>query len=79
MRNLLFVLLLVASLFVAVSASPVQAGEDKVEVCHIPPGNPENTHVIVVGASAVPAHLAHGDSANTSNSTDFDGHCVFRY
>ena len=39
------------------------AQEDKVTICHIPPGNPENAHTIVVGASAVPAHLEnHGDS-----------------
>ena len=37
-------------------------GVEKVLVCHIPPGNPENEHTIVVGAPAVPAHLAHGDS-----------------
>ena len=36
-------------------------GETKVAVCHIPPGNPANAHTIVVGAPAVPAHLAHGD------------------
>lgn len=37
------------------------AGEEKVAICHIPPGNPANAHTIVVGAPAVPAHLAHGD------------------
>jgi hypothetical protein len=37
-------------------------GEEKVTICHIPPGNPENRHEITVGASAVPAHiLNHGD------------------
>lgn len=35
---------------------------DKVVICHIPPGNPANAHTIVVGAAAVPAHLAHGDT-----------------
>jgi hypothetical protein len=37
-------------------------GEAKVLVCHVPPGNPENPVTIEVGASAVPAHLAHGDT-----------------
>jgi hypothetical protein len=37
-------------------------GEFKVLVCHVPPGNPENPHTIEVGESAVPAHLAHGDT-----------------
>lgn len=33
----------------------------KVTICHIPPGNPGNRHTISVGASAVAAHLRHGD------------------
>ena len=40
--------------------------EDQVTICHIPPGNPDNAHTIVVGAPAVDAHLAHGD---------FEGEC----
>jgi hypothetical protein len=32
----------------------------KVEMCQIPPGNPNNAHTICVDASAVPAHLAIG-------------------
>ncbi len=48
---------------VASSPSAVGDGDDKVTICHIPPGNPDNAHTIVVGASAVPAHIAnHGDS-----------------
>lgn len=35
---------------------------EQVELCHRPPGNPENAHTITVGADAVAAHLAHGDS-----------------
>jgi hypothetical protein len=35
---------------------------DKVTLCHVPPGNPDNAHTITVGAPAVPAHLAHGDT-----------------
>ena len=44
---------------------------DKVTICHIPPGNPDNAHAITVGAPAVPAHVAqHGDvvcAAGNSN------------
>lgn len=36
--------------------------EEKVTICHIPPGNPDNAKTITVGASAVDAHLAHGDT-----------------
>jgi hypothetical protein len=34
---------------------------EKVDVCHIPPGNPENAHVINISINALDAHLAHGD------------------
>ncbi len=34
---------------------------NKVLVCHIPPGNPANAHAICVSENAVAAHLAHGD------------------
>jgi hypothetical protein len=33
----------------------------KVEVCHVPPGNPANEHEICISPNAVPDHLAHGD------------------
>lgn len=36
-------------------------GKEKVLVCHIPPGNPENARTVRLPQSAVPAHLAHGD------------------
>jgi thrombospondin type 3 repeat protein len=42
-----------------------------VTLCHYPPGNPGNAQVINVGQSAVPAHLAHGDTA-----TDCAGGCA---
>ena len=32
--------------------------EDNVTICHVPPGNPDNAHTIVVGAPAVQARLA---------------------
>ena len=34
---------------------------NKVTICHIPPGNPDNEQTITVAKFAVPAHLAHGD------------------
>ncbi len=33
---------------------------DKVQVCHVPPGNPSNAHGICISANAVPTHLANG-------------------
>ena len=34
---------------------------EKVTICHIPPGNPENAHTITISESALQAHLSHGD------------------
>jgi len=38
-------------------------GVDKVTLCHIPPGNPDNVQIINVGNPAYDAHMAHGDKA----------------
>ena len=32
-----------------------------VQVCHRPPDNPNNYNTITISASALPAHLAHGE------------------
>src|SRR6185295_8619847 len=45
-----------------------QASQDHVTICHIPPGNPANAHSITVGAPAVSAHLAHGDTLGACGS-----------
>jgi hypothetical protein len=42
------------------SAGTVFAGT-KVDVCHRPPGNPENFHTITINENALDAHLAHSD------------------
>ena len=34
---------------------------NKVELCHVPKGNPGNSHTICVSPNAVGKHLAHGD------------------
>ena len=36
--------------------------EEQVEICHVPPGNPNARHTITVSSSALSTHLAHGDS-----------------
>ena len=39
------------------------AKNHKVDICHIPPGNPENAHTINVSKIAAQVHvLLHGDS-----------------
>jgi hypothetical protein len=35
--------------------------EEKITICHIPPGKPDNKQTISIGVSAWPAHEAHGD------------------
>ncbi|MGM0649129.1 MAG: DUF7619 domain-containing protein [Bacteroidota bacterium] len=46
-----------------IEAVNVNCGKNnnKILVCHTPPGNPENPQTICISPNAVPAHLAHGD------------------
>jgi hypothetical protein len=46
-----------------------QGGVEKITICHVPPGNPENAHSITIGAPAVAAHLKNHDG-------DSVGECV---
>ena len=41
----------------------------KVDVCHIPPGNPDNAHTITINESALGTHLDHGDHIGPCDST----------
>jgi len=36
-------------------------GQQKVTICHFPPGDPSDFETQTVAAPSVPAHLAHGD------------------
>lgn len=68
-----FALIFIAALLVP-STAAFAGGQAKVAVCHIPPGNPANAHVIVIGAPAVPAHLNHGDTLGACDEPgDDDG------
>ena len=60
MLKKLFLGTLVVTFVAAFGAVAVQAGS-KVQVCHIPPGNPDNFHTITVNENALQAHLGHGD------------------
>ena len=46
---------------VKVEFGALKQGEGKVEVCHVPPGDPDAQHTITIGESAVEAHMDHGD------------------
>jgi hypothetical protein len=47
--------------FAAFFAPVVLAASSQVDVCHIPPGNPDNVHTITISESALGTHLDHGD------------------
>jgi alpha-tubulin suppressor-like RCC1 family protein len=48
-----------------------ESGEwDEVQICHTPPGEPEEEHTINVGLTALAAHLAHGDQLGPCESGD---------
>jgi len=44
--------------------------EEKVTICHKPPGNPENAHTLEISKSALSAHLAHGDHVGECTNSD---------
>ncbi len=60
-RTLVVATAVIALLVPALGAEADRFSRGKVEVCHIPPGNPGEAHTITVGAKALRAHLAHGD------------------
>lgn len=45
-------------------------GNGKVDICHLPPGNPENEHTLNVSENAIRAHLAHGDRLGDCDDCD---------
>ncbi len=50
----------------------------KIKICHIPPGNPNNAHTITISKSAWDAHKAHGDykgKCNNDNDNREDCKC----
>ena len=52
------------------SAVTMSWSEDKVTICHFPPGNPANVQIITIGTSAVPFHFT-----NHAGDTYWNGSC----
>ena len=52
---------LCAIFFVLLFSSVAFGGATKVDVCHIPPDDPDNFHTIRISEKALPSHLKHGD------------------
>jgi len=50
-------------------------GKNKVTVCHVPAGDLDKQHEIVVSSSAIKAHLAHGDSLGVCEEPEPPG-CI---
>lgn len=65
---ILFVLLVGIGTFVIMPGIAF-AGGAKVDVCHIPPGNPDNFHTIRISEKALDKHMAHGDLAGACNAS----------
>ncbi len=61
----ILILIIAASVLVLSTAA---AGANKVSICHVPPGNPDNLHTISISEKAVEAHLA-------ENPLDYEGEC----
>ena len=64
----LLIPMLAMTLVCFASSSAQAGGANKVDVCHVPPGNPENWHTITISEKALPAHLAHGDLVGAGES-----------
>ena len=45
--------------------TPTPGDDHKTLICHTPRGNPDNAHTINIDVAAVPAHIAHGDPADS--------------
>jgi hypothetical protein len=58
---------LCAAFFVLLFCSTVFADSKKVEVCHIPPSNPDNYHTITINEKTLASHLAHFDLEGACN------------
>ncbi|WP_452222616.1 hypothetical protein [Lacinutrix chionoecetis] len=64
----LFKILLVVALPVSIIATTTSElkkdkknNPKKITICHIPPGNPDNMHLITISVNALQTHLNHGD------------------
>jgi hypothetical protein len=68
MKSKYTVVILIAVLATLGIGASLAMGNDKVDICHIPPGNPDNAHTINVSVNAIPAHLAHGDTLGECGS-----------
>ena len=55
--------------FLVTGEDDIQLG-NKILICHLPPGNPNNKQTLIIGSPAVKAHLAHGDYLGDCKTND---------
>ena len=53
---------------------PAPGDDDKITICHRPPGNPDAAHTITIGRAALEEHLRHGDTIGPCPDHDDDDH-----
>ena len=61
-ENIFLVLPTDTSVTIAIDTTIGNSGNDKIIICHIPPGNNQNPQTITIPQSAWNAHNAHGDT-----------------
>ncbi|MBI9041242.1 hypothetical protein [Lutibacter sp.] len=64
--------LLYFGLIIGISVGAFLLSADKVDVCHVPPGNPENAHTINIARVAAYVHIAlhEGDTMGACGSNE---------
>lgn len=67
----LFVLVSVLVTMLGVTGIASANGNDKITICHFPPGNPDNPQTIEISPNAWDAHEAHGDHLGACTPDDF--------
>ena len=51
----------------------------KVSICHLPPGNPDNTQDLEIAPAALDAHLSHGDWLGSCTACSITGNKFVEY
>ena len=62
----------IASLAIALIVLSSFNNNNKITICHVPPGNPGNCHEITISMSALQAHLNHGDKLYCEREADYN-------
>jgi hypothetical protein len=73
MKRFQFSAISIRAVLVIILFSGFAMANDKVQLCHYPPGNTENWRIISVSENALAKHLAHGDRTPMILYEDFDG------